>query len=179
MLFAKINIFYFLLCFTTVFSMIQVEIISPIEAANRYINADLIIIGSIFSIQSDIIDRDEKLSSDSLKFIASTIQDIYKVKVDSVLKGELLHETIDVFSEKYTGHSERIKFDYIDSNGDSIFVCELNGIDNSHQITLNEKYIMCLANRDNHFLCKFIRHFSENELDFIEKISREGNFFIK
>ena len=176
---------YFIIYFTLILisALEAVEIVSPLDAAQRYLNADLVLVGKVLSIEVKIIKDSVTQNGDGWQYEHRKLLDIYNVKIDSILKGSYSDSLILIQSQPYSGHEEKSKFAKIDSLGDSIFISEIlynqDYRGGSDLISTPGMYIILLNKVGGSYISILTNNFEKNTLMFYRKIQTEGTEFLK
>ena len=177
-----INYLFYLFIFSFINSLIADEIVTPIETAQRYLNADLVIIGTVLSIDTHIVNEIVTIESESLKTKNRSLIDFYYTKIDSVIKGHYEDSIIIIQSNSYSDNIEKIKFKNVNSNGDSTFEAEISlsygskgGVD---LIKQEGKYIILVKTNNGIFASILCYSFSNEMLQFFNRVSKEGIKFL-
>ncbi len=159
------------------------EIVSPLDAAQRYLNADLVLVGKVISIEVKIIKDSVTHNEDGWQYYHRELVDIYNVKIDSILKGSYSDSLIMIQSQPYSGHEEKSKFANIDSSGDSIFISEVmynpGYRGGSDLISTPGIYIILLNKVEDRYISILANNFVKNNLMFFRKVQNEGAEFLK
>lgn len=159
------------------------EIVSPFDAAQRYLNADLVLVGKVISIEVNIIEDSVTQNNDGWQYYHRKLLDIYNVKIDSILKGSYSDSVIMIQSQPYSENEEKSKFANIDSIGDSIFISEIsynNGYrGGSDLISTPGTYIILLNRIEGRYISILANNFVKNTLMFFRKVQKEGDEFLK
>ena len=176
---------YFIISFIlTLYSISEaVEIVSPFDAAQRYLNADLVLVGKVISIEVKIIEDSVTQNEDGWQYHHRKLLDIYNVRIDSILKGSYSDSLIMIQSQPYSEHEEKSKFAKIDSLGDSIFISEISynyGYrGGSDLISTPGMYIIILNKVGCSYISILANNFEKNTLMFFREIQKEGAEFLK
>lgn len=91
------------------------EYIDLDEEAQRFRDADLVIVGNVLSRATNILsDEMSPPGLDGWMYRHRTVVDIYRIEIDAMLKGHLSDPVIVVQSEPYSPETERHRFDRIE-----------------------------------------------------------------
>jgi hypothetical protein len=108
-----ITIYFFILILSSTSSAI--EIVTYGEAAERYFQSDIIIVGDLIKKETKELKNDDELYQFyQHKYEPDiSIYDIYEVRIDSVMKGSYKDSTITLLSQPYLhafgGSADRIR----------------------------------------------------------------------
>ena len=154
------------------------EIISPHEIANRYLNADLVIMGKVISIKTEIIKEKETILKDGWINVEKTLIDIYTVMIDSVLKGTNIDSMIVIQSNPFPDNEHKGKFEKMNESGDSLFSVALQVSDGyrgrADLINKEGKYIILIKFENKMNISTLSMEVTKSNLKFLKKIKDKG-----
>jgi hypothetical protein len=146
------------------------EAISWEREARRYLTADIVITGSLISDSTMSVREEWTPGPDGSRYLDRAFMDIYRVEVDTVLKGDFSDSVVVLESRPYS-RTENHMFDRVDERGDSIFVAEVvllwGGIPG--KISGTAKYIILIEKQDNAYVSMFSRRHSQATMDFFRQ----------
>jgi hypothetical protein len=155
-----------------------VEIVGPGAIAQRYMNADLVIIGNVISRKTETIKESRRTHEDGWTRIDKTLVDVYTVQVDSVLKGESQNPVLTIQSNPFSGGDIRIEFDKVNEDGDSIFIQSWGigpgyraGADLIHNTGI---HIILIRFDDDKNISTLSLSYSKKLLDFLKRVDEKG-----
>lgn len=155
--------------------------------AEKYLDADLAIAGDALSYTTKVIRKDSSHIRESdtvgtIHYDYATFVDVYKMKVDSVLKGVFPDSIIVIQSEPYKHYFES-KFVGRDTDGEPMFVDKFNMViaeDIINGIWKNQtKCIALLQKKDATHIPLLFRRCDKYILDFYKKLDAEGLNYLK
>ena len=115
----------FILLFLFYYSGQACRLITNFDIARWYLDADLVLIGTLNHMDSVIVSQFDSLVEDGFHIRYDIIHERCHFSIDSVLKDELLiDKTMDtIFSPDFTASYRKEKREFVgmNSNGDSIF----------------------------------------------------------
>ncbi|MFA5034090.1 MAG: hypothetical protein WC614_13865, partial [bacterium] len=153
------------------------------EHAEKYLSADWVTIGTVFSCTTKVIRTDSfSNGSDTSKWVRYdvTLADIYKIKVDSVIKGVFADSIIVIQSPSYTNilHS---KFTERDAKGNPIFATKtvkdflnIDRINGPWYVKSRKKIIALLQKKDTVYTSTLFRRYDKDILDFYKKLDKKA-----
>ena len=167
------------------------EIITPKEAAERYLNSELVIIGNVFKIA-----KQELKDSVSLINLAESYSfnpdiysvDIYYVKLDSILKGSYKDSVITIFSKPYIDvHSEsndRNKNTETFSTYREAVSAYVKNFNRSFRGGAGEiykigKYIILINKKENYYISSLAIIYADEKLLFFKEVAKGDSLFLK
>jgi len=167
------------------------RIITSFDIAHWYLDSDLVIICTVNKLDTLSFGNFDTLYSYNERIQYEMIRELYHVTVDSIIRNNgKQQKPIDIilsqrFSINYS-HTEELetKFEYIDSNGDSIISTSFKMYDdfsdNSYfRLGPGKKYIAILSKTDDGYVIDYESECNESFLQQIIEIESKGeSYFI-
>ncbi len=149
------------------------ECIDPDREAQRFRNADLVVVGNVLSHTTKTLkDEMSPPGLDGWMYRHRTIVDIYRIEIEGILKGDFSDSVIVIQTNPYNAQEERHRFDKIDEKGDSLYLGEIMypwGRD-SWIMSKSRKYIILIQKQDTAYTYMLSRPYTEDRFDFFRRL---------
>jgi len=143
------------------------------EMARMYLDADLVIVGSVISSRTETLRSWDSLGTDGWTYHHKTMIDVYQIAVDSVLKGDHIDSLIVIHTTQYGGGIDRSKFDKFDEAGRPMYVGEIT-CDEKDSISRRGEQIILLDKQDSVYTLILAINPDESLLAFYREVQEKG-----
>lgn len=158
------------------------EVLDNFKMARRYLDADLVLIGNVLSCSTQIIEEEDQPGSNGWVQHSTKLMNTYRVKVDSILKGDFPDSVIVIQNESFKTYASRTTFNKLDEKGDSMFLEEQTLQTNDEgwdRIPGLGKFILLLKKKDGLYTSILCHSPDEYSLNLYRQVKEKGEDYFK
>lgn len=185
-MFSKKCILSSLCIFVTLFlifssGIFATEVLDNSKMARRYLDADLVLIGNVLSCSTQIIEEKDQPGSNGWVQHSTKLMNTYRVKVDSILKGDFPDSVIVIQNESFKTYARMTIFYKLDEKSDSMFMeqhFETNDI-GWNSISGLGKFILLLKKKNGLYTSILCHSPDEYSLNLYRQVKEKGEDYFK
>jgi len=154
-----------------------------VDPAAKYKNADLIILGSVFSCTTIVTEQNDTPGADGWINHMTKLMNICTVKVDSLIKGSLTDSIIKINNESSQTYYWAKIFVGLDEKGDSSFMGQAVAMqpndEGAGKIPGAGKFILALVEKEATYTSILCCPYDQNVLGIFKQVKEKGENYFK
>jgi len=164
----------------------KVYMLSEEVMARSYLTADLVIVGDVIRLETEILDMHDRRDDDGWTYNYIRMRDVYKVRVGRIMKGENSDSLTTIYGQPFGGepYKYRLHFWQVTEQGDSMWRREVQAIDGAvdqglDKIAAPGRHIILTELQDGEHVSLLAHIFEDSKLEFYETVEIEGESYLR